>query len=100
MRWYHWVAMPFVVLVLVLAFIAGRRDRDLSETIKAEFDSIEAKATAKRMKAALGADQARRWVETRYATKIEQLSKTGRAKANALRDDPVALAGWLSSICR
>ncbi len=100
MKWYHWVLIPFAVAVAVIAYVLGRRDKDLVGTVVTEIDAFEAKAEAKRILIEHDADHARAWAEARYHDKLARLDVDGKAEAGRLRDDPVALTEWLARIGR
>ena len=60
MRWYHWLLVPFVVSLAVVAFVFGRRRGDLVSVVTSEIDAVDAKATAKKLKAREGSARSRR----------------------------------------
>lgn len=92
--------IALVVTLAVVAYMLGQRNNGdtLADVIAGEVDTIEAKAEAKRRLVELDAIQARSWVEERYNEKINRLDAEGQAHVASLRDDPVALAEWLSRI--
>ena len=95
MRWYHWIWIPVVVALAVVAYVLGRRDQDVAGSIKTELDVIEARTVAKRIQAENGAQDAAQWVERRHQNRMKHLDEMQRKKAKELRGDPVALAEFL-----
>ena len=98
MRWYHWALVPLIVVVVVLAYIIGRSNRDLADDIWLEIDALDARATAKRLIAKHDAEKAADEIEARYAAKMEKLRNDQKALADTLRGDPVRLADWLARL--
>jgi hypothetical protein len=103
MKWYHWLAIPALPLLVALAFVAcvltGRREQ-FGRLMETELEVIEARAEAKRTRAKLGAEHARQQVEERYNAKLTRLTEEQKARADRLRDDPVALAELLARLSR
>jgi hypothetical protein len=94
-RWYHWLWLPIVVIVAVLAFVLGRRNMDLSSTISTEMDVMQARAEAKKVAATLGAVRAAEEIERAHAATLAKLDTEARDEATRLRSDPAALAAYL-----
>ena len=97
MKWYHWLIIPFVLLIALV--LRGRRSGAMS-VIKRELDALDTKAKAKRIKARQGAEQASQFVEGQYREEISKLSEYQKEEAGRLRGDPVALTNWLAGIGR
>ena len=100
MKWYHWLWVPVLIVIVVVAYVMGRRDGDLASDLSVEMDALEARAMAKQLKAEMGAEKARRAIEDTYKEKLEKLDEDGKALVDSLADDPVALADFLVRVGR
>jgi len=101
MKWYHWLWAPVLIAIVVVSYILGRRSNaDLASEVSVELDALEARAVAKRLKAEIGADNARRVIEDTYKEQLEKLDEDGKALVDSLVDDPVALADFLVRVGR
>lgn len=95
MKWYHWIWLPVVAVVVTVAYVLGRRDKGVTGGIQTELDVIEARTVAKKIAANMSAERASQWVELRHKDRIKRLDDSQRKQATDLRDDPVALAEFL-----
>lgn len=97
MRWYHWLIVPIIVLLVLLAFLIGRRG-SVTGSIATEMDALEARALAKRWQSELTAKRAADMVQKRYRDKMAKLNSEAIDEVNRLRSDPVALADHLARL--
>jgi len=93
----HWY-VPLFVVGVVLGFILSGKLRSRggpTERTKVELEAIKAKADARKLAADRGHSAAKAEVTARYVRRREQLNEEQRKEAEALREDPQALAAYL-----
>jgi hypothetical protein len=97
-RWLadHWY-IPLFVAGVVLGFVlSGKPGRPKpGARTKVELDAIKAKADARKLAAERGHTAAKLEVTARYALRKAQLTEEQQREAEALREDPPALAAYL-----
>ena len=91
--WY----LPVIAIGAVGAFLFfGQRGRKaIYARLQSELDAITSGAEADRVEAELGADEARKHVEDKYAAELAAFDAEKRAEAEKLRHDPEALARFI-----
>lgn len=98
--WNHWY-VPLAVVAAIVAALLWKKPKGVPVTqvvidsTKKELEVIEAQAEVRRLKAELGAEQARQHVEDKYREAKSKLTAEQAEKAKRLEKDPVALAKFL-----
>jgi hypothetical protein len=97
LRWLadHWYLALVFLGALAGFLMARKRDQSPIQTTRAELEAIRAGAEAREKQAEIGAEQARRHVESKYREELLRLDQAQADEARELRDDPVALAKFL-----
>jgi hypothetical protein len=91
-----WILMASGALVLVIiAFIAGKRGVNPMKAVRLQLDVIDAKARAKKLLVNKDASDVRRQIEAEHKETIERFDSEQKERATQLADDPVALAAFL-----
>ena len=96
-RWLleHWY-VPLIFLAAVAGFLVARKRRaSPMQATKLELEAIRAGADARRVQSELGAERARRHVESAHREALLRLDHEQAKQAMELRNDPVALAKFL-----
>ncbi|HSC15012.1 MAG TPA: hypothetical protein VLI71_07835 [Gammaproteobacteria bacterium] len=100
-RAWWWIAAIGSVLAACLLWSLGRRrGPSPSQVVKDEIRAIEAAKTAAASQAKIGADRAKAAVEEAHKTELAALDGRQKAQADALADDPAALARYLVRVGR
>jgi len=89
--WY----IPVFIIAVVLGWVVFRKRGTPFAQTKVELKAIQAGAQAEEWKARFGAGLAQKQVEETYAAEKKALDEKQAAQAEALKDDPVALAKFL-----
>lgn len=84
--------------VVVGLFFAILYFRNPLKQVKLEFDAIEAARAAKQEVLDKGAEAVRKQIEAEHAETIKAFNAEQEATLSKLRNDPVALARWLTRV--
>ena len=96
MRWYHWVGIGVLgVLLVAVWFATGGRGLNPMDRLAIEVDAIDAKADVRRIQSKLNTEQALQHVDQSYRQDIELMDEKRKAKAKTLRKDPAKLAAFI-----
>jgi hypothetical protein len=99
LRWLkkYWY-VPLFVLAVFLGFMLSRKSRargtPLVQTLR-ELDAIKAGAEVEKVKAQLGAEQAKAHVEDKYREEIDALDEKQKERLEKMEEDPMAMARFL-----
>lgn len=99
---WNWVKkywkVPLIIGGIVLGWLLFRKFRGKGTPIKqtkTELAVIDATSEVRAKEAELGATEARKFVEAKYANEIKALDEKQRLEAGALRANPAKLAEFL-----
>jgi len=96
--WYHWLWLPVVAVIALLAYALGRGNKSLASQMSTELEVIDAKRDAKKAMATKGDNAARVEIIARFQSTIQQLNEQQASEAENLRHDPAALAAYLTRV--
>lgn len=98
----HWkilcvlaAAAAVLILEIMRVCLSGGKGRPMIPDVSNEIRAIKAEAHAQKLVEQLGAERALTEVELNYRHQLLRLDEEGKAQAEQLRHDPVALSGWL-----
>lgn len=84
-----------IVTALVVYQLLKQQPEKAAKSLEEAFDAFEAEAQVTKLEAAVGKAEAVARVEEVYHEQIKKLSAEQKAKADKLRNDPVALSRFL-----
>jgi hypothetical protein len=104
----NWIQKHLKIILAVLTFVGllilglalNKRGQKVIEVpappdLKNEIRAIKAEADVQKLKATLGAEQARAKVEADHAETLQKLDEKQKKQADELKQDPAKLAAFL-----
>ena len=90
----YWYIPVFVIAVILGWVIFRKKGTPIAQT-RAELDASRAGEQAREWQAKLGAEMAKKQVETQYREELKVLDEKQAAQVKELENDPAALAKFL-----
>jgi hypothetical protein len=96
MRWYHWIGLVALAVVLgIVWFLTAGRGPNPAEKIRKELEAIDAKNAVKRLQTKVNTERALAYVDTVYEAELAAMDAARKARAGELRHDPAKLAAFI-----